>query len=77
MEAINPIDLTGYEIKEPARRLSKGNTFLLKFRDVNSEDYLYEELFVSENYKMFIHGLSNGSIDILCRTCSEAKIDKD
>ena len=32
----------------------------------------YEELFLSDEYKKIMHGLSDETIDILCRTCEHA-----
>lgn len=42
-------DMRGYEIKNPVRRSNRGKSFLLKFQDVNSEDYKYDSVFVDIN----------------------------
>lgn len=39
------IDLSAYEIKFPKRKFSKGNSFLLKYDNVDSEDYKYAAVF--------------------------------
>ncbi|OIQ22063.1 MAG: hypothetical protein BM557_01405 [Flavobacterium sp. MedPE-SWcel] len=39
------IDLSAFEIKFPKRTFSRGSSFLLKYEDPGSEDYLYAEVF--------------------------------
>lgn len=52
------IDFSMFEIKYPVRKYSKGNSFLLKFQDIDSKDYTYSPVFhnqssiVSSNYKL-------------------------
>lgn len=52
------IDFSMFEVKYPVRKYSKGNSFLLKFADIDSKDYTYLPVFqnqssiVSSNYKV-------------------------
>lgn len=39
------IDLSAYEVKYPKRSFSKGKSFLLKYQDVDSEEYNFTEVF--------------------------------
>lgn len=41
----NSVDLTQYEVKEPLRKKNKGISFLMKFQDVNSDQYKYQSVF--------------------------------
>ena len=45
----NAVDLSDYEVKYPLRKFSKGNSFLLKFEDVDSKDYKYDVVFHSSD----------------------------
>lgn len=51
------IDLTSFEVKNPIRKFSRGNSFLLKFEKVETKDYIYLPVFLnsqgilSENFK--------------------------
>lgn len=40
-------DYSMFEVMEPLRKLQKGNSFLLKFQDVNSKEYIYQSVFHS------------------------------
>lgn len=40
-------DYTMFEVMEPLRKLQKGNSFLLKFQDVDSKEYNYQPVFHS------------------------------
>lgn len=42
-------DYSMFEVMEPLRKLQKGNSFLLKFQDVNSQEYIYQPVFHSAN----------------------------
>lgn len=44
----NAVDLSQYEIKYPYRKFTQGNSFLLKFNDIDSTDYKYDPVFQSE-----------------------------
>jgi len=46
MKTGNIVDLSMYNKKEPRRKFSQGETFLLKLKDVESEDYIPEQVFV-------------------------------
>jgi len=52
------IDFSMFEVKYPQRKYSKGNSFLLKFADIDSKEYNYLPVFqnqssvVSSNYKV-------------------------
>jgi len=48
LEAENPVSLVDFEVEEPLISLNKGKTFLLKFHEFNSEEYTFEEMFVSQ-----------------------------
>lgn len=43
----NVKDYSMFEIMEPLRKLQKGNSFLLKFQDVNSKEYVFQPVFHS------------------------------
>src|SRR5690606_10467146 len=45
IEARPVLDLSAYEVKFPKRKFNKGNSFLMKYQDVESEDYKYAEVF--------------------------------
>lgn len=42
-------DLTDKEVRQPRRVPGRGKSFLLKFADITSEDYIYDEVFVDLN----------------------------
>ena len=42
-------DLSKFEIKNPSRKPQKGNSFALKYQDVNSEEYKYDSIYHSIN----------------------------
>lgn len=42
-------DFSMFEVKQPNRKFQKGNKFVLKFQDINSEDYKYDHVFHSSN----------------------------
>lgn len=44
----NSVDLSDKEVKYPFRKFSQGNSFLLKFQDINSDDYSYEHVFQNQ-----------------------------
>jgi len=52
------LDFSMFEVKYPVRKYSKGNSFLLKFSDIDSKEYTYLPVFqnqssvVSSNYKV-------------------------
>ncbi|WP_445458452.1 hypothetical protein [Flavobacterium sp. HNIBRBA15423] len=52
-----PIDLTIFEVKTPLRKFTRGNSYLLKFQDVETKDYTFlpvfhnKDGFVTANYK--------------------------
>ncbi|GAB3708756.1 hypothetical protein [Flavobacterium koreense] len=43
------IDFSMFEVKYPVRKYSKGNSFLLKFADIDSKDYTYLPVFQNQN----------------------------
>lgn len=43
------IDLSMFEVKTPTRKFTKGNSFLLKFTDIDSKDYSYLPVFQNIN----------------------------
>lgn len=49
LEVVNAKSLEDFEVKAPKREPSSGRSFLLKFQDINSEDYQYQEVYQDIN----------------------------
>ncbi|MFP9114278.1 hypothetical protein ACLI1A_10055 [Flavobacterium sp. RHBU_3] len=45
IEASEIIDMSRFEVKRPKRIFSKGNSYLVKYEDVNDEKYMYDVIF--------------------------------
>jgi len=43
------VDLSAYEVKYPLRKFTKGNSYLLKFQDVDTKDYIFLPVFHNAN----------------------------
>lgn len=43
------LDLSSYEVKFPNRKFSKGNSFLFRYQEVESEDYTFAEVFQNKD----------------------------
>lgn len=49
LPVVDAYDLSAFEIEDPRRVFSKGDTYLLKFQEVSSEEYTFDSVFVKEN----------------------------
>jgi len=45
----NAIDMQQFEVKTPRRKFHQGNSFLLKFQDIDNKDYVYQQVFQDIN----------------------------
>jgi len=54
LPVIDAVDISEFEIEEPRRVFSKGDTYLLKFQDVNSEEYTFDSIFMKQG-EVFIN----------------------
>lgn len=49
LEDAPKFDLTAFEIKEPLRRYTKGDSFVLQFKEISSEEYSFSKLLINNN----------------------------
>lgn len=47
LEDAPKFDISDYEIKEPLKRYTKGDSFVLQFKEITSEEYTYSKLFIN------------------------------
>jgi hypothetical protein len=45
MNSTDAVNLSNHEVKLPQRKFTKGNSFLLKFQDVDTKDYTFTKVF--------------------------------
>jgi len=49
LRTANKVDCSQLEVKRPKRNFNKGNSFLLKYEDVESKDYVYAQVFQNKD----------------------------
>lgn len=54
LPVVDAIDLSDFEIEKPRRIFSKGDTYLLKFQDLSSEEYTFDSIFIKQG-ELFIN----------------------
>ncbi|WP_417200146.1 hypothetical protein [Bizionia sp.] len=59
LPVVDAYDLSEFEIEDPRRVFSKGDTYLLKFQDVSSEEYTFDSVFVKENEVLINNYVAN------------------
>jgi hypothetical protein len=49
LEVVNPIDLSNVEVKFPIRKFQQGQSFLLKFQDIDNKEFTFLPVFQNRN----------------------------